>query len=755
MIAPLTVATAWLLLSTPPVETQPVDPPLLYDLTPYADAAPALHETWTHREAPKGDAKALQKALEADAWSDPHTALVAHWLLADSALHAGEIDRAVEHAKAVRKTGSSLVDPLVARLAEHLHKAKRSAEAADWGFAHVEAGHAMRDDAALAAERLVALGTPEVALDRVNALLTRTLTPRTRLALTFLAAGLAEGADQSERAISRLRRFWWETSSAEGKRSAAGRLKALGARPGELEELAKIGFETRAKNAKAVRCRLDRRRRRTKPVVAQRVIIWARALLAGLDKSRREESDKVVAKYTRKLRGTDAEPWALVGRAVALRRLDRDVEAAEVYEDMATRFAHHPLAGHALAEAAGLYSRREHPQEADALYRRVIDLAQHGEAHREALWQVGFAAHLRGEHELAIRSLKQLIGGYGGDRDGLGVTWTERAQYWWALAEAALGHDAAAARLQEDLRCRFPLGWYGLLSAARLGEGPAGGELHAGLHVVRTAALDYPVALVRLGEDEAAIDVLKTLFLSGQLPGSGRTLLAALYRRRGDERKATGLLRRHSVLAENLGPGDAATYGDAYPYRYGKHVESTALAQGLAPSLMAGLVHVESRFNARATSGAGAIGLAQLMPGTARRVSRRLYGKPVSKRKLRRPRTNLEVGSALLRRLLNRFMDHPVPALAAYNAGHGAATSWWRQRGHLPMDVWVETIPYDQTRHYVMRVVAVSEVYRRLHGVLGAPVSLPWALPTSLGPFDDEAVEEPDEEETPAPEGAP
>lgn len=765
----LPVATAWLLLSSAPVETKAAEHPLIYDLTPLAEVAPKLQAAWDQRGAAKPPSPALQKATEvaqedrAAAWRDPHTLLVARWLLADGFLRAGELDRALDHASALRKTGSGLVDPLVAPLASHLHQAKRPAEAADWGLAHVEAGQGMREDSVVAAERLRKLGATQEAITRVRALLRRTLTPRTRMKLTFLAADLEVDEGQSDHAIARLRRFWWETSSKEGKRDAAKRLKSLRARPGELEELAELAFETRAKDAKSVRRRLQRRRKRTKRVVGQRVIIWARALIAGLDKSKRVESEEVVAKYTRKLRGTDAEPWALVGHAVSLRRLDRDAEAAQVYEDMATRFVDHPLAAHALAEAAGLYQRKGLPLESDALYRRVIALEQHGEAEREALWQVGFAAHLRGEHELAIRSLQQLIVGYGGDRDGQGVTWTERAQYWWARAEAALGHEAEATRLHEDLQCRFPMGWYGLMSAKRLGK-TASANAHEGspkpgplrpLHIVRRPALDYPVALMRLGADEAAMEVLKSLFLSGQLPGSGRVLLATLYRRHGEERKATSLLRRHAVLAERLTSAEVATYGEAYPYRHGKHLEASALAQGLSPSLMAGLVHVESRFNAKATSGAGAVGLAQLMPGTARRVSTRLYGKPVSRRKLRRPRTNLEIGSALMRRLLNRFLDHPVPALAAYNAGHGAATSWLRHRGHLPTDAWVETIPYDQTRRYVMRVVSISEVYRRLHGVPGAPIAVPLTLPATLGPFDDEEAPGPNGAKTSRPETTP
>ncbi|MDP6942561.1 MAG: transglycosylase SLT domain-containing protein [Myxococcota bacterium] len=773
MLPTFTAATLWLALAAAPAEAPaPTEQtPLLYDLTPYATTAPELLEAWNQRQTPADAHTALGRALMTPAdqrtgpWRDPHTVLVAHWLLADGHLRQGQLDAALPHAEAVRSEGSGLVDPLVTPLSEQLVAGKRTADAGRWGFAHLRPGSGMRDHAVRAAQRLRKSGAPEVALQLVRALLRRSLAVHTRRALVFLAAELEVATGDNRGAVTRLRRLWWETSSKEVRSVAARHLAALDARPGQLEELAEIAFETRSRKATEVRRTLQRLRKRTRRPVAQRVIIWARALIAGLDKDKRAESEEVVAKYTRKLRRTDAEPWAMIGHAKALRRLDRDVAAAQVYEDMGTRFPDHPLAAHALGEAAGLYMGHGLPGDADVLYARIVGMDQHGRAEREALWQVGFTAFLQGNDDLAVKRLSQLVSGYEGERDGLGVTWTERAQYWWARAEARRGNLTEAARLYDGLIHRFPIGWYALLATARrqglppvplsLDPGTPVTEGLSALRVVRRSMLDHPVALIRLGEDQAAIEVLKALFASGQLMGSGRALLAALYRRQGDEDKAASLLRRHAVLAEVPGPADSATYSPAYVYKYGDLIESMAGAHGFSPSLLAGLVHVESRFNPKARSGAGAIGLTQLMPGTARIVSKRLYGRAVSLRKVRRPETNLELGATLVRRLLNRFRGQLAPALAAYNAGPGAATSWLRRRGHLPMDAWVETIPYDQTRHYVMRVTSVSEVYRRLYRVRGQAPALPMALPTALGSFDGDAQEASNEEETPPPEPAP
>ena len=718
---------------------------LLYDLRPYNETDKALADAYAELQGPGPAISALRSTLEGPTPSmRADEALVGHWIVASALVTQGEIDAALPHLHALDAQGSSLIDPLIAPLTERLREAKRHAEAAQWGLAHIHTGEAMRQHCVKAAALHKTLGTEAVALQRVEEILSRSLAIKTRRTLSLLAAELEDSLGQRDEAVARLRRLWWETSSTEIRRKAASRLKAMKAKPTEIEELAEIAFETRAKDAKAVRRRLKRQLRKTRNVMAKRVIIWARALIAGLDKKTRLDSLEVVAKYTKKLMGTPAEPWALVGHARALRRLNRDVEAAQVYEDMATRFATHPLSAHALVEGAGLYRAKGYPTEADALYRRAAALRQHGTPEREALWRVGFGDLMRGDYDAASASLRRLIVGYGQERDGVGTTWTERAQYWLASAEAKRGKHDEALTLYRELVHRFPLGWYALMAEQRIDE--LGGTSRAiaeetkgafaGVKVVRQRALDHPVALLRLGDQDAAMALLKSLFLAGQLPGSGRALLAALYREAGEAKKASSVMRRHGVLAERPGPANAATYTDLFPFRFGELIQTESTLAGVSPALMSGIIYVESRFNPKAKSGAGAIGLAQLMPGTARRVSKRLYGKPVKPRALRRAKTNVAIGAALMRRLMNRFKDHSAPALAAYTAGHGAATSWLRKRGHLPMDAWVETIPYDQTRRYVMRVSSMTQVYHHLYGVRGPLPSLRLQLPATLGSFD-------------------
>ena len=119
----------------------------------------------------------------------------------------------------------------------------------------------------------------------------------------------------------------------------------------------------------------------------------------------------------------------------------------------------------------------------------------------------------------------------------------------------------------------------------------------------------------------------------------------------------------------------------------------------------------ESAFNPRARSHAGARGLMQLMPATARQAARKHRIPYRRTSELYRPETNIALGTAHLAWLARRFDNSKVFATAAYNAGSTPVKRWLNDRGHLPLDIWIETIPYDETRNYVQNVLAFRVIY--------------------------------------------
>jgi soluble lytic murein transglycosylase len=149
-----------------------------------------------------------------------------------------------------------------------------------------------------------------------------------------------------------------------------------------------------------------------------------------------------------------------------------------------------------------------------------------------------------------------------------------------------------------------------------------------------------------------------------------------------------------------------------YPRPFADEVAAAAKLTDVDADLLYGVLRQESLFRADAASSAGAYGIAQLTPATARETARR-WALPVPQRSdLFNPAVNITLGAARVAELLERFEALPV-ALGAYNAGDAAASRWLPPRA-VDSDVWIENIPYNETRAYVRRVLWHGLVYRWL-----------------------------------------
>ncbi|TXH69013.1 MAG: hypothetical protein E6Q83_11905 [Thiothrix sp.] len=147
-----------------------------------------------------------------------------------------------------------------------------------------------------------------------------------------------------------------------------------------------------------------------------------------------------------------------------------------------------------------------------------------------------------------------------------------------------------------------------------------------------------------------------------------------------------------------------------FPLMYEQIVMDQARLQGIRPEWILGIMRRESAFDASAESSAKALGLMQLMPGTARDIGRQLGMQVVAKEDILQPDLNVKLGSAYLRDMLKRFSGNYAQATAAYNAGPGRIPKWAPPQ-RLAADQWVESIPFDETRKYVRAVMAYTTVY--------------------------------------------
>ena len=155
-----------------------------------------------------------------------------------------------------------------------------------------------------------------------------------------------------------------------------------------------------------------------------------------------------------------------------------------------------------------------------------------------------------------------------------------------------------------------------------------------------------------------------------------------------------------------------------FPRPYWGDLTADAQRNGVDPYLVASLIRQESEFNPGAVSKANAFGLMQLLPSVGKAQAKRIGMRGFSANSLLNPQTNLQLGTANLRQVLDRFSGQPEYALAAYNAGDSPVRRWMAENNYKDLPEFVESIPYSETREYVQSILRNREMYRHLYSGL-------------------------------------
>ncbi len=346
--------------------------------------------------------------------------------------------------------------------------------------------------------------------------------------------------------------------------------------------------------------------------------------------------------------------------------------------------------------------------EATTVYRLVVTNHPTREAAGASLWRLGWLAHGKRDAQGALRSWTRLA------ELGSAGSYRYPALYWAGRAREQVG-VGGAAELYDQILTEAPRSYYGLLAGARTGRGPEGG-VSAAISLPsepREALADDPgfarVALLRrIHLVEAAAQELEDV-VQGSVGDPVRLYgLAGAYVEVERYHMALRIMRRHFQAQAATGDPSLprAFWEMFYPWGWRDDVLAAAQDVKLDPYLVAAVVREESSYYPRAVSRTGARGLMQLMPTTARLLA------PAGD--LDDPVFNIQLGTRFLAGLLREFTD-PRLALAAYNAGPNRVRQWWAARRSDDIEVFVEQIPFDETRLYVKRVVLSWDEYRRLY----------------------------------------
>lgn len=154
-----------------------------------------------------------------------------------------------------------------------------------------------------------------------------------------------------------------------------------------------------------------------------------------------------------------------------------------------------------------------------------------------------------------------------------------------------------------------------------------------------------------------------------------------------------------------------------FPLAYNPEIADSAESNNIDQSWIFAITRQESAFTPDARSHAGATGLMQLMPATAKETARKAKIRYRGSQQLIDPELNLKLGSSYLARLSRRYEGNRILASAAYNAGPHRVNGWLKLRSDLPADIWIETIPFDETRNYVQNVLSFALIYSDLLGL--------------------------------------
>ena len=281
---------------------------------------------------------------------------------------------------------------------------------------------------------------------------------------------------------------------------------------------------------------------------------------------------------------------------------------------------------------------------------------------------------------------------------------SEESRYWRAIA---LQHSGRMVAAQDDFeKLSVERSYYGFLAADEL-------DKHYSFDHVSLVADE--IAITALGARHAIIRT-RELFLVAQ-EGRGRSEWDVVTRAFSDEQKIQA-----AILADRWGWHSRAISTVAsldeiddlslrYPLPYQETFEHSSSLASIAPTWAYGVARSESLFMRDIRSSAGAVGLMQVMPATGRKVAKAISLPYSGLATLTNPVSNIRLGTSYLGQMAKRYSGNQVLATAAYNAGPHRVDRWLPKNGSLDARVWIENIPFTETRKYVKRVLAAQAIF--------------------------------------------
>jgi soluble lytic murein transglycosylase len=430
------------------------------------------------------------------------------------------------------------------------------------------------------------------------------------------------------------------------------------------------------------------------------------------------------------LEGSSRQAEALYFHALVMRALNDSLTSERTLRRIVEEFPTQSWAEDALNSLATEHVIRDEDAEADQRFRELYSKYPRGRHSERAAWKIGWRSYRERRYADTVRFFEQAAADF--PRSDYRPAWL----YWAGRAHEALSEKVLADARYMLVTADYLNTYYGRLAVARLEGGRAAPRIMAATAegTAGTPSLLPPPpneALIRALLDIDAYDLaLDELRYAQRAWGDSPALQAThAWISRRQAQSETGmqrfnLLRGSITIMKRAYPQYMAAGGEElprevltaiFPLEYWDLIKKYSTANKLDPYLVAALMAQESTFVRDIRSHAGAYGLMQLMPTTARQYARRFKIRYATSL-LTNADANVRIGTAYLADKIREFGDVHL-ALASYNAGETPVRRWMTERpGLSDREEFIDDMPYPETQNYVKRLLGTAEDYRRLYG---------------------------------------
>jgi soluble lytic murein transglycosylase len=382
----------------------------------------------------------------------------------------------------------------------------------------------------------------------------------------------------------------------------------------------------------------------------------------------------------------DQAPAALLAKSKIFQKQNSDKTALQLRQSVLEKYSHSDTAAQIRWEQAELLDQQGDTNGAWAWAKQVVEQNPDSEfAARAAFWIGKWAAELK-QPQQSQDAYQFTLNHYPDSY----YAWRAATLLGWQVGDFSTLRQRLPQVTKAERRLYLPAGSEAVKELYRLGQDrDAWGlwQVEFTNRLKPTVAEQFTDGLLRLGVN----DTLDGIFM-----------LSSLNQRQVPAEKA-----EYKTLKQQFGYWQAL-----YPLLYQETIEPWARQRQLNPMLVIALIRQESRFEPKIESAAGAVGLMQVMPDTAKWVASQVGLKDYS---LSKPLDNINLGTWYLDYVHHQYGDNSMLAVASYNAGPGSVSDWIKKYGTNDLDRFVEQIPFPETRDYVESVLGNYWNYLRLY----------------------------------------